>query len=239
MGRELQRSLFISLFLSLLLVLSACTAGTREPSIVSVSGQSTLNVEPDRAVFYSSIQTLKNTAEEAQEENKKISEDVIGALLLAGLDRDAVETSSYTVYRREDWTEKGPVFKGYQADHTLKVTAEDIEKIGRYIDIAVKNGATSIQSVNFELSDEKKRATFNKALETAGSEAREKAEILARSVGGKVGKIVKVSESATNYYPIPVYSDLAVAESGKAAEVPIQPQTLEVTAQVTAEYEIR
>ncbi len=229
----------IGILLGIILVVSACTVGTGEKSVVSVTGQSTIKVDPDRAVFYASIQTLEDTAEEAQDGNKEISEDVISALLIAGLDREDIETSYYNLYRREDWTEDGPRFKGYQADHTLKITVDDVEDVGKYIDVAVRKGVTSIQSVNFELSDAKRKQVSNQALEAAGSEAKEKAEILAKSVGGKVGRIVKISESTTDYYPIPIYRDLAVAESGKAAEVPVQPQKLDVSARVTVEYEIR
>ena len=229
----------IGMMLTILLLVSACTAGTREQSVVSVAGESTIKVDPDQAVFYASIQTLENTAEEAQAKNKDISEKAIKELLFAGLEKGDIETSYYNLYRREDWTEDGPEFKGYQADHTLKITVKKVEDVGKYIDIAVRNGATSIQSVNFELSDAKRKQVSNQALEAAGSEAKEKAEILAKSVGGKVGRIVKITESTTDYYPIPIYRDLAIAESGKAAEVPVQPQKLDVSARVTVEYEIR
>ena len=229
----------IGILIGILLLVSACTAGNREASVVSVAGESTIKVDPDRAVFYASIQTLENTAEEAQGKNKDVSEKVIKELLFAGLEKGDIETSYYNLYKREDWTEDGPEFKGYQADHTLKITAKKVEDVGKYIDIAVRNGATSIQSVNFELSDAKRKQVSNQALEAAGSEAKEKAEILAKSVGGKVGRIVKITESTTDYYPIPIYRDLAVAESEKAAEVPVQPQKLDVSARVTVEYEIR
>ncbi|MDO8628443.1 MAG: SIMPL domain-containing protein [Nanoarchaeota archaeon] len=221
-----------------LLLLTACTT-TQPANVVSVQGTANIKVQPDQAIFYINIQTLKDTAEEAQDENTQISEDVIRALEDAGIKKEDIETQNYNVYKREDWTENGVKFKGYQADHGIKVKVHDIERVGRYIDLAVKAGATQITSVNFELSEDKQKETFNKALAQAGGEAKQKAETLAQSVGGRLGKIVRISESNSNYYPIPIYKDMMVAESGRAADVPIQPQTLEVTATVTVDYEIK
>src|SRR3989344_242102 len=216
----------ILLIIGSLLLLSACSQGTT--NVVSVQGTATIKATPDEAQFYANVQTLEDTAEEAQTENTQLSEDIIKALQEAGIPSEDIETTNYNVYRREDWTDKGSIFKGYQADHTLKVTIHEITTVGKYIDIAVHNGATQITSVNFELSEEQQKDVFNQALEQAGQETREKAETLARSVGGKLGKIVRVSESSSNYYPLPIYKDMMLAASGEAASVPVQPQTLEV-----------
>src|SRR3989338_3175491 len=163
----------ILLIIGSLLLLSACSQGTT--NVVSVQGTATIKATPDEAQFYANVQTLEDTAEEAQTENTQLSEDIIKALQEAGIPSEDIETTNYNVYRREDWTDKGSIFKGYQADHTLEVTT-----VGKYIDIAVHNGATQITSVNFELSEEQQKDVFNQALEQAGQETREKAETLDR-----------------------------------------------------------
>src|SRR3989344_1872998 len=68
----------------------------------------------------------------------------------------------------------------YISIQTLEVKTSDIQKIGKYLDAAVKNGATGINSINLDLSEEKKKEVFNEALMKAGAEAKEKAEVLAK-----------------------------------------------------------
>ncbi|MEK6904339.1 MAG: SIMPL domain-containing protein [Nanoarchaeota archaeon] len=226
------------LILSLLVFLAACSSPENR-EVVTASATSTIKVDPDRAVFSARIESLKDTAEEAQNDNSKRSEAVILALKEAGVPAANIQTEYYNIYKREDWTEDGPQFKGYQAQHTLKIIVDNVQDVGRFIDISIKNGADGLDSVNFELSDEKKKEVFKQALTQAGAEAKEKAGIIVSSVGAKLGKIVRVSESSTNYYPIPIFKDMAVAESGRAAEAPVQVKQLEVTATISVDYEIK
>ena len=230
--------LLMIFIIGILLLTTACT-GTQNTEVVSVSGTSTIKVDPDRAVFYVSVQSLKDTAEAAQVDNSKRTQAVIDALLAAGLDKKALETQNYNIYRREDWSEQGSKFKGYQADNTIKVTVDDMTKVGTYIDKAVNNGADSIQSVNFELKEATQKIKYAEAITKAGTDAQEQAKTLAASVGAKLGKIVRVSGSNSNYYPMPIYKDLMVASSGRAAEVPIVPQQLDVTATVSVDYALK
>ncbi|MDO8556471.1 MAG: SIMPL domain-containing protein [Nanoarchaeota archaeon] len=232
------KKLLTLFIISILLFVTACT-GTENNNVISVSGTSTIKADPDRAVFYVSIQSLKDTATLAQTDNSKRTQTVIDALLAQGLDKKDIETQNYNIYKREDWTEQGSKFKGYQADNTIKVTVEDITNVGKYIDAAISNGADSIQSVNFELSEATQKEKYAEAIKQAGNDAQQQAENLAASVGAKLGKIVRVSGSNSNYYPLPIYKDLMVAESGRAAAVPINPQQLEVTATVNVDYSIR
>lgn len=229
----------IIFMIMLLVFIAACTSST-ERNVISASGTSTIKVDPDQAVFYLRIESLKPTAEESQTDNSERSEAVILALKEAGLTSDDISTDYYNLYKREDWSEDGPEFRGYQADHTLKVMVDEVADVGKYIDIAITNGADGLNSVNFELSDEKQKQVFKEALTESGSEAKEKAEVLASSVGAKLGKLVKVTDSSTNYYPVPIYRDMAVLESkGGAAGVPIQIKQIDVTATVSVDYEIK
>src|SRR3989344_2681442 len=95
--------LLLAIIIGSLIVLAACTS--TPANVVSVQGTATIKAQPDEAVFYANIQTLKPTAEEAQDENTRISEDIIRALQDAGIKKEDIETQNYNVYKREDWTE--------------------------------------------------------------------------------------------------------------------------------------
>ena len=219
-----------------LVLLTACSG--KEKSTITADGTATIKIKPDQAVFYISIQTLKDTAEEAQSEDSRISAAVINALKNSGIKEEDIKTQYFNLYKREDWSEKGTIFRGWQADHNLEVKTADIENVGKYLDAAVKNGATGINSINLDLSEEKKDEIFNQALMEAGAEAKKKAEVLAKSVDAKLGKIVSVSQGSPYYTPIFLAKEAVLADSG-SRPMPIESGQLEITATINVVYELR
>ncbi|HLD15093.1 MAG TPA: SIMPL domain-containing protein [Candidatus Nanoarchaeia archaeon] len=219
-----------------LVLLTACSG--KEKSTITADGTATIKIKPDQAVFYISIQTLKDTAEEAQSEDSRISAAVINALKNSGIKEEDIKTQYFNLYKREDWSEKGTIFRGWQADHNLEVKTADIENVGKYLDAAVKNGATGINSINLDLSEEKKDEIFNQALMEAGAEAKKKAEVLAKSVDAKLGKIVSVSQGSPYYTQIFLAKEAVLADSG-SRPMPIESGQLEITATINVVYELR
>ena len=226
----------LAIFILGLVLLTACSG--KDKSTITADGTATIKIKPDQAVFYISIQTLKDTAEEAQSEDSRISAAVINALKNSGIKEEDIKTQYFNLYKREDWSEKGTIFRGWQADHNLEVKTADIENVGKYLDAAVKNGATGINSINLDLSEEKKDEIFNQALMEAGAEAKKKAEVLAKSVDAKLGKIVSVSQGSPYYTQIFLAKEAVLADSG-SRPMPIESGQLEITATINVVYELR
>src|SRR3989344_8573332 len=220
-----------------LLLLSAC-GSDKEASTITADGTATIKIQPDQAVFYISIQTLEDNAEDSQAEDARISTAVINALKNAGIKDEDIKTQYFNLYKREDWSEKGTIFRGWQADHNLEVKTADIENVGKYLDAAVKNGATGINSINLDLSEEKKDEIFNQALMEAGAEAKKKAEVLAKSVDAKFGKIVRVSQGSPYFPQIFLAKEAVLTDSG-SRPMPIESGQLEITATINVVYELR
>ncbi|HME86888.1 MAG TPA: SIMPL domain-containing protein, partial [Candidatus Nanoarchaeia archaeon] len=138
-----------------------------------------------------------------------------------------------------DYTQNGPVFKGYVASYSLKVTTKDFDQVGKIIDVAVANGANAIDSVQFTLSKELEEQVRSEALKKAGQTARMKAEATAEGLGVELGDIVGVSESS--FYAQPYYyakATEAVAAGRPAADLVIEPSTIQVSASLNVAYEI-
>src|SRR3990167_3301572 len=87
-----------------LVLLTACSG--KEKSTITADGTATIKIKPDQAVFYISIQTLKDTAEEAQSEDSRISAAVINALKNSGIKEEDIKTQYFNLYKREDWSGK-------------------------------------------------------------------------------------------------------------------------------------
>ncbi len=209
---------------------------TSEKTITS-TGTSEIIIMPDTGEVYARIEVLKETAKQAEEESKKISD----LALTKAKEFDAkIETLSYNLYKREDWTPNGTFFKGYIATYSLKISTQKLDQIGRIVDTIVSSGVNFIDNIQFTLSKDKENEIKREALKKAGEITRQKAEAIAEGLGFKLGKIVKVSESEFFYPPI-MYAE-AVAEIGqgrKAAELKFEPQEIKVTATLHVEYSIR
>ncbi|MBI2134670.1 SIMPL domain-containing protein [Candidatus Woesearchaeota archaeon] len=214
--------------------------GGEQQNAISVSGNANLQVEPDQAEVYVTIETSDEKAENAKNENAAISGNVIKSLKKEGIKDEDIETTSFYISPRYKWDyeRQEQVLTGYTATNTLKVTTKDVDNAGKVIDTAVDSGANSIQSVNFGLSKEMQKEVFGEALIMASKVARDKAESLANSLGVNLGKVVSVQESNFNFAAYDVPRAAFGMEESKAA-TQIVPGKVEVSAFVSVAYEIK
>ena len=213
----------------------------KEKTTLNVSGFSTIEALADEASVYIGIETLKETAEESKNENSEISGKVLNALEYAGINKENIETSSYNIYPEYDWSYNNQELKDYKTSNILKITTKDFDEIGKIVDVSIDNGATLIQSINFELSEEKQNKLKQEAISKASEDARVKAEATVLGLNAKLGRVKQVTVSDYNYYPYPYFlaeSGGGIAEARKAADVEISPRKLEVTANVNVVFEL-
>src|SRR4030042_1378888 len=200
---------------------------------ISVTGQSELSVQPDQAELYIRVRTNATTAKAAKDENADLTNDVMSALLKAGIKKEDIESYQFSIYPDQRWNEKEMIYEtyGYVCDHILKVTTKDTENAGDYIDTAVNAGANGIDRVEFTLSKEYEKDVKNQVMIKASDDAKEKAEALTSNLGVNLGKITSISESNFVYSPYVYYgAERAMSDAGGAYEekTSIQPQKVEV-----------
>jgi len=208
---------------------------------ISAQGNSQMTVMPDEAVVYAMVETHELTAEKAKDENSRISDDVLTALIKINIARADIETQNFNIYPEYDWSNGTQTLKGYVASNQLKVKSKDFNNVGKIVDAAVDKGAL-VNSIDFDLSNDKTNEYKKEVLAKASQDARDKAEAIAAGLGKKLGKLVSVQSSDYNYMPYPIYarSDMmGGAAEAKVAATNIQPHSLDITASVTVSYEIR
>ncbi|MEM2916012.1 MAG: SIMPL domain-containing protein [Candidatus Woesearchaeota archaeon] len=226
------------------LLLSACTITVQQPTerqdVITVTGSSQFKAVPDQATVYLQVETNGTTAKEAQDKNSRIMDAVQNALLRAGLDSRDMETTYYNVYPYTYWDyeKQRQVEAGYKASHSLKITTNDIKKVGTYIQVGIDAGATSVNSISFELSKVAEKDAKNEALKRAVQDAKSKAEALADGIGKRLGKVVSVSINEYYAYPIMRAGAEVMAAKDSAVPPPIMPQELDVSASVQVVFEI-
>ncbi len=216
-------------------------SGSVSGQTVSASGDYQKAVPPDQVVVYVLVQTKDNvSADTAKSENARISDNVMTALIKAGLEKKDIETESYSINPEYDWSSGSQKLIDYVASNTLKVTTKDFTNAGKIVDGAVNAGAL-INNINFELSNEKSNEYKVTALSEASKDAKVKAEAIAAGLGKTLGKLVSVSASDYNYQPYPIYARSDMASGAEAVKVAtdINPQNVNIQASATVVYEIK
>lgn len=207
---------------------------------ISVTGSAGKEVMPDKVILTLSVVTEGRDAKIVQDQNKEKMNAVMRALEEAGLNDKDIETTQYTLYPWSEWdsTIQKSVNKGYRVENMVQVTLKDISRAGEILDIAVKGGVNMVNNVAFMLSEAKEKEVKDELVKEASSQARAKAENLAKGLGVSVGKVLVVTE--TSYNPGPWYYNTFSKESVMIdnAPTPINPQNVKVSLQVNVDFEI-
>ncbi|QRN98103.1 SIMPL domain-containing protein [Archangium violaceum] len=206
-----------------------------------VEGLGEVKVEPDEAFMDLGMETLAPTAKAAAEENARKMEKVVGALVKAGIPREEIETRNYTVspeYQPPTRADEAPKLKGYRVSNTVEVHVRELARVGPLLDTALNAGANRVESVRFGLS--KPEVAQGEALRNAVERARQSAQVLASSLGVRLGPVLDASTVTEPQRPIPVVTrfEMASAAGARDATTPIQPQEQTIQATVTLVFAI-
>jgi len=219
-----------------LLVFVGCQG---EKSTVDVVGESMITIEPNQAEVWAGVTMVKDSAEEAQNEVNAIVNAILDGLRYKGITEDDISTERLNLYEERQWENGKSVSKGWRASQTLKIRTEDLTKVGEIVDVAVSNGANQLNDIYFSLTPDEEQNYKKEALAKATVNAKEKAEVIADSLGAKLGRVVSVSEPNYNFMP---YS-YAMAEASGAGAIQeataVMPSDVEVTGRVSVVYEIK
>jgi uncharacterized protein YggE len=230
--------LFTASFFMVAGVPSSVQATTPETeSIISVYGEAVITAAPDMARVVLAVETTNESAKTATEENAKLMEAVIDALIKSGLDKKQLKTSGYHVYsynEQIDPENKDKHVTFYRASNELNVTLHNLNKTGNVIDTAIKAGANRVLSVWFEL--ENSEALKLQALQYATAQAKSKATAIAKSAGVTIKGIKAIREEGSSYAPFRAQEENMKTMAGSGAATPILPGDVEVTARVSAEF---
>ena len=201
---------------------------------LSITGE--VSRVPDIANISAGVVTRAQSATAAISQNATRMERVRAALKRAGIEDRDIQTNSINLnpeYRYQD--NHAPVLTGYTATNQVSIRFRDIRNSGKILDALVAEGANQINGPN--LSIDRPEAALDEARTKALAAGRARAELYARSLGLRVGKLISVSESGGYSVPQPmVVSRMAVAE---AASTKIDPgeQQVQVTLAMTFELQ--
>lgn len=161
---------------------------------VTVIGDSQAKISPDTAIITFSVVTQGKQAVEAQQQNAQKSEAVKKAVEAITADAKAeIKTSDYNLSPEQDYySGKMPKILGYEVKNTVTVSIDKLDRVGSIIDAATAAGANSVQGIQFVVGEAS--PAQGEALSLATKQALAKAESIAKSLNGKIVRIVQTIE---------------------------------------------
>ncbi|HYF81143.1 MAG TPA: SIMPL domain-containing protein [Symbiobacteriaceae bacterium] len=202
-------------------------AAARQPSVLTVTGEGSVQVTPDTAVITLGVTARAPQAASAFQQAANALNQVVRALLAAGVPRDQIQTSQVSLQ---------PAFEngrqmGFEATATVRVTVRDFGVLGGLIDRAVAAGANNVAGISFEVQDQV--AAEAAAIAAAVQNARAQAVVLARSLGIPLGPVFRVEAEPAQGPPVPLFAARAVAAG---EQLPVLPGTQTITRRVRVEF---
>jgi uncharacterized protein len=207
---------------------------------IEVTGNGEAHVAPDVASLNLAIETHAATAQQSAGQNAALAQKVVDALNTKLQGKGKVWTGGYSLYPEYNDSSRPndkPVVTGYRAENSITVETGEIGMLGGLIDTAIEAGANRINFLNFTLRDESQARS--QAIALAAKNAQTQADSLAKSLGVKLGPVVKATTEA-EARPMPMMRMGAMAMSSTmGAPTPVQPNEVTVPATVSITYQIQ
>lgn len=207
-----------------------------EPGWIQVSGTGSVEVSPDRATVAFAMETRAAAADAAAGANADAMDAVLGAIRGAGFTGLRLETFGYSL-RPEYSTSNNQRTReivAYTALNNVRATIEDVDAVGRVIDVAIAAGANRVASISFFAADTE--AARSEALAEAVRNATAEARVIAESLGYRLGPPLEINGGAQRPIPVPMDGAFATLGQERAAPTPIEAGDHTVTAEVSIRF---
>jgi uncharacterized protein YggE len=237
MMKSLLRTRIVILLLFLATAFAVGQQVEKEPQrSVRVQGIGKVRVVPDQLRLTIQVNVPRaETAVEALSRTSQLTTQVIALLKRFGIIESDIQTTRIAVHPIYDYDKRiaPPPIVGYTAQNDVQVVVKTMADAGKILDQAVKNGATGFGPLQYESS--KRTELEREALKNAADDAKAKAELLAKQLGGTIGRVISIVESSVSSPPSILSMEARVA----SAEVPVMAGEIEMTARVEVVFEMR
>jgi uncharacterized protein YggE len=200
---------------------------------VEVSGEGSVSAAPDFAEVTLGVTSTGKSAGDAVAANA-----LVALIKTEGVAPADIQTSTVSVSPMFSQAgpnqETAPTVTGYSVSNNLTVRIRDIPRLGALVDKAVTAGANSIYGIGFGHNNPS--ALLDKARPLAVADARRKAEIYAAAGGGRIGRLMVLTEDGGIRQPPMAFSRVYTAAA--AAPTPIEAGEDKLTVTINARFEL-
>ena len=216
------------------------TTATAQGPILSFSVDKEVRSRPDRAAIGAGVTNTAATAVEALRANSVAMEKLVAAAKARGIKPENIQTSGINLSPQYDYGNQTagqqPRFIGYQVSNTVRVTTDDVAKLGELLDALVAAGGTNVDGPYFSVKDSD--AMLAPARATAFREAGEKAADYARLAGYGRVELVSVTEGGSFSGPRPMPFAMLASDARAESKAVIEPGQVGNTLTLQFQYRL-
>lgn len=177
------------------------------PRSVTVSAMDTVRVSPDRAIVRFAIVTRAQDPEAVRQANEEASSRVLNAVRGLDIPDRQIQVRTLRLEEEVEYRQGRRVRIGFIARRDVEVIIDQMDRLPAVVARVVQEGATEFGGIGYDIRD--RRAQENEALRRAALRAREKADVLASTLGTSVRAVHSIVESGVAM-PRPPYADMAM-----------------------------
>lgn len=238
---------------------SSIGRGIYPTNTINVTGMGEVFAVPDTASFSFTVMEEGKTVADAQEKATKKMNAILDAVKEMGIEDKDVKTIGYYSNPKYEYSNSvcpasrdvsgafycppgKQVLTGYEVSQTILIKVRKTDEAGDVLTKVGTLGASNISGLSFVTDD--MDAVQAEARDLAIEDAKEKAEILAKSLGVKLVKIVSFNESGG--YPQPYMYGMGAMEAKAVnmdSSVSVAPQLPvgenQVVSNISITYEVR
>ena len=230
----------MSLLLATVVVAPLAAQQEPNPSLPTIitTGEATIHRVPDQAFVTVSVETRARLPKDAQKQNADAMTAVQQKLAEAGIPREAIRTTGYSIQQEFDFSNGRRVPRDYFARNGIEVRLDAVDRVGEILDLVVPAGATSVVGVRFDVKD--RTMLERDVLMHAVEDARARADALAAGAGRTVDRVIRIDDTRQprTVPPQPMMMRAAAA-ADSAATTPVEPGLIEIHGQVTLTVTIK
>ena len=203
---------------------------TMQPGeIVTVTGQAKTVQKNQIASFYVGVSVSNMNKESAVSEVNQKAKNLIASVKNFGIKEADIQTQNVSTYQ-DQYTVKGQ----WTVSNTIEIVLREIDRASALVDLLNASGATNVSGPNYRMDDTNQAEAD--LIDKAIKDAREKAEIIAKASGRKLGKVMTVNENGGGVaYPMLALS----AKDGMGGGAPVEPGTSTISKSVTVVFELK
>ena len=215
---------------------------------ISVNTTASKEVAPDVVEISFAIKTYDTKSmQKATLANKEISDKVLSELrsLIDTDNGDYIKTSDFSANPVYSYVNSKQNFEKYEVSNRVIVHTSKTNIVGKMIDKAILTGATNVDNLSFSVSNYEKQC--NDLLIVATKKAKERANVVAKTLGTSLNGISSVTTScSTNNYNPPRYymaknmiADIAAESASLGSSTTISNGVIKINATVNADFFVK
>jgi len=172
----------------------AATSGT---NVISVSGESEIRVVPDEVLLSLGVETFDKVLKSAKDLNDERIRKTIAAARSHGVLAEHIQTDYVGIEPRYPDHDVTRQLLGYVVRKSVVIRLKNIATFEDLLTSTLEAGVTHVHGIEFRTTELRKHRDQARVL--ALKAAHEKADLLARESGRRIGKALSIGEASYGY----------------------------------------